>query len=71
MNNLHKGEIIIKKKGYGTKIPRHEIEALARCLLPEIQAFFQSEDGKKEFEEWKRQRVGKQKDFEKVVEYGD
>jgi hypothetical protein len=26
---------------------------LARCLLPEIQKFFESEEGKKEFEEWK------------------
>jgi len=26
-------------------IPKHEIEALARCLLPEIQRFFESEEG--------------------------
>lgn len=26
---------------------------LARCLLPEIQKFFENEEGKKEFEEWK------------------
>ena len=49
-------EINIKKKDYGTGIPRHEIEALARCLLPEIQKYFESEDGKKEFERWKRQQ---------------
>ena len=48
--------ITIKKKDYGTGIPRHEIEALARCLLPDIQKFFESEDGKKEFAEWKRQQ---------------
>ena len=29
---------------------------LARCLLPEIQKFFESEEGKKEFEEWKQKQ---------------
>ena len=38
---------------YGTGIPKHEIEALVRVLFPEIQKFFESEDGKREFEEWK------------------
>ena len=53
--------ITIKKKDYGTGIPRHEIEALARCLLPDIQKFFESEDGKREFAEWKVQQAEKQK----------
>jgi len=42
-----------KNKDHNTGIPRHEIEALARCLLPEIQKFFESEEGRREFEEWK------------------
>ena len=33
------------------------IEALARCLLPEIQKFFESEEGKQEFEEWRAKRA--------------
>lgn len=44
------------KKQSGTNIPQHEIEALAHCLLPEIQKFFESPEGQKEFEEWKAQR---------------
>ena len=32
---------------------RTEIEALVRCLLPETQKFFESPEGKKEFEEWR------------------
>ena len=32
-----------KPNDYGTGIPYHEVEALARVLLPEIQAFFESE----------------------------
>ena len=39
-----------------TTIPAKEIESLAKSFLPEIVAFFETEDGKKEFEEWKRQR---------------
>ena len=54
----------MKKKDYGTGIPRHEIEALARCLLPEIQKFFESEDGKQEFAAWKREQAN-QKEMKK------
>ena len=41
---------------HGTGIPLHEIEALARVLLPEIQRFFESEEGQKEFREWKERQ---------------
>ena len=44
-----------KVNDYGTGIPLHEVEALARVLLPEIQAFFESEEGQREFAEWKAQ----------------
>lgn len=46
-----------KINDYGTGIPYHEVEALARVLLPEIQRFFESEEGKREFVEWKAQRA--------------
>ena len=45
-----------KKKDNRTNIPKHEIEALARCLLPEIRKFFESEEGQREFEEWKKKK---------------
>ena len=45
-----------KVNDYGTGIPYHEVEALARVLLPEIQAFFESEEGQWEFAEWKAQQ---------------
>ena len=35
------------------QIPQHEIDALARCLLPDLIAFYESEEGQKEFEQWK------------------
>lgn len=40
--------IIIDKKG---------LEALARCFLPDIIDFFQSEEGQREFEDWKRKKA--------------
>ena len=46
-----------KTKDCDTVIPRHEIEALARCLLPEIQKFFESEEGKREFAEWQAEQA--------------
>ena len=42
-----------KRKDYGTSIPEFEVEALPRCLLPEIQKYFESEEGKREFQKWK------------------
>lgn len=48
-----------KRNDYGTGIPRHEIEALAWSLLPTMQAFFESEEGKREFGEWKRKQAKK------------
>ena len=35
-----------KINDHGTGIPVHEVEALARVLLLEIQAFFENEDGR-------------------------
>ena len=45
-----------KPSDHGTGIPHHEVEALARVLLPEIQKFFESEEGQKEFQEWKKRQ---------------
>lgn len=53
------GNIMPRKKkpnDHGTGIPYHEVEALARVLLPEIQAFFESEEGQREFAERKARR---------------
>ena len=47
-----------KLKNQGT--PNHEAipdDALARCLLPKIQAYFNSPEGQAEFEEWKRRQA--------------
>lgn len=46
---------------YGTGIPQHEIDALARLLLPKIQAFFASEEGQREYAAWKQKQASKEK----------
>lgn len=45
-----------KKIINNSEIPQHAIETIARCILPDILAFYESEEGQREFEEWKRQR---------------
>ena len=37
-------------------IAQLEIDSPARFLLPQIQKFFESEEGRKKFEEWKKKR---------------
>ena len=39
-----------------TDIPQYQIEAVARCIMPDILAFYESEEGQREFAEWKERR---------------
>lgn len=50
-----------KKLINNTNIPEHEIEKIARCLLPDILAFYNSEEGQKEFEVWKEKQTSEGK----------
>ena len=38
------------------EIPEYVFESLARSLLPVIQKYYESEDGKKAFTEWKAKK---------------
>ena len=38
----------------GVLISEDAAESLIRCVLPDIISFFQSENGRKEFEEWNK-----------------
>lgn len=44
-----------KKLINNTTIPQHQIEVVARCFLPDIIAFYESEEGQKEFKLWTTQ----------------
>ena len=48
-----------KKLINNTSIPQREIEIIARCIFPDILAFYESEEGQREFEEWKAQQAEK------------
>ena len=48
-----------KNHDYGTRIPRFEMEALVRILLPEIQRFYESAEGQAAFEKWKAEQDAK------------
>ena len=48
-----------KKPINNSYLPDHEIEAIARCILPDILAFFESEEGQKEFAAWKARQAVK------------
>ena len=45
-----------KKLINDTNIPQYQIEAIARCIFPDILAFYESEEGQREFATWKVQR---------------
>ena len=53
-----------KVNDYGNGIPRHEIEAFARVLLPEIEKFYASEEGQRQFAQWKEEQ--KQQNMKKA-----
>ena len=40
---------------------------IARCLLPDIVAYFESEQGQREFEEWKAQQEAAKKEKSEVA----
>lgn len=45
-----------KKLINNSNIPQYAIETVARCLLPDIIAYYESEEGQREFAEWKQQQ---------------
>ncbi len=46
-------------------VPKYVLQAIVDDMLPDIRAFFESEEGKREFEEWKKQREQKPAEGEK------
>ena len=54
-------EINVNDNLSGVLISEDAAESLVRCFLPDIVSFFESEQGRKEFEEW-------DKDWDKLKE---
>lgn len=55
-SDLDTPALSIEDVDHQTVIPDFEIETMARCLLPKMQAYFASLEGQEAFEEWKRQQ---------------
>lgn len=49
-----------KKPINNSGIPQHAIETIARCILPDILAYYESEEGQREFREWMEKREAEQ-----------
>lgn len=47
---------MLRKKKNTTGIPDFKIDSLARALLPAIQAYFETEEGQREFALWQAER---------------
>ena len=72
IENQNKGPLLEVQLGRKKKlinnsdIPQHVIEAIARCILPDIRTFYESEEGQREFAEWKASQQKKRaKDLER------
>ena len=53
-----------------TTIPTKEIESLAKSFLPEILAFFETEEGNRQYEEWLKEEETKGK-AKKEIKFGE
>jgi len=52
-------EELLKDKHGECDIPDDLIKEIARCLVPDVIAFFETEEAKREFEEWKLEQEKK------------
>ena len=46
----------------GTEIPDYQFEALARCLLPKIQKYYESVEGKKDLADYRAEKAKQAQD---------
>ena len=47
-------------------IPQHIIESIARCILPDIIAYYETEEGQRQFQEWKAMQEAEQTEEERT-----
>ena len=57
----------IKGEKHHSKIPDYVIQEMARCLLPDLIAFYESEEGIVAFNQWKAEQDAKEKEQSKVA----
>ena len=47
----------VQNNNSGMKIPDYQFEAIARCLLPKIQKYYESDIGKKDLEKYRTEKA--------------
>lgn len=52
---------VFRERRAECNVPKHVLQAIVDDMMPDIRAFFESEEGKREFEEWKEKRKKKTK----------
>lgn len=50
---------LLRDKRGTWKLPPDVIQEIARCLLPDVVAYCESEEGKAEFAKWQQEQKGK------------
>jgi len=54
-----------KKPVNNSGIPQYIIESIARCILPDIIAYYETEEGQRQFQEWKTVQEAEQTEGKK------
>ena len=54
-----------KKPVNNSGLPQHIIESIARCILPDIIAYYETEEGQRQFQEWKAMQEAEQTEGKK------
>ena len=62
---------ILRERRAECDVPKHVLQAIVDDMLPDIRAFFESEEGKREFEEWKAEREKKAAEKNRKPMQGD
>jgi len=47
----------VQKSSSGMDIPDYQFEVLARCLLPKIQKYYESDEGKKDLADYRAEKT--------------
>ena len=62
--------LILANKTAKCTIPREALESFARTILPDIIAFFETEEGNRQYEEWLKEEETKEK-AKKEIKFGE
>ena len=62
--------LILANKTAKCTIPREALESFARTILPDIIAFFETEEGNRQYEEWLKEEETKGK-AKKEIKFGE